>query len=364
MKRPPQEPINTDDFKGCIVCLTPGFPADASETDNIPALQNYVKYLARINSDYHVIVITFRYPRQPQTYIWNHITIYALGIEQYRKIARPFIWLRATLFLIKLHRKVTIKVLHSFWLSETALVGKWVSRLTGAKHITSLMGQDALPIKRYIRYLNLKGMIITAPSVFIENEMLRNNGRPIDAVIPWGLDRETEDQDIEGSDRSIDILGVGSLIPLKNYRTFIEIIQRLAVDFSHIRSVIIGDGPQRDALQSLIDKLRLTDNVQLTGGLARERVFEYMKFSKILLHPSLYEAQAYVFLEALYYGLMVVSYDVGYLPYTPKSYIVRTKDDLYQKTAKALEQHHVGRSYLPLTMEYTVAQFNKLYGIG
>jgi glycosyltransferase involved in cell wall biosynthesis len=112
--------------------------------------------------------------------------------------------------------------------------------------------------------------------------------------------------------RSIDILGVGSLTPIKDYRSFISIVARLASRFPRLRCLIAGEGPERPALEQKIKEAGLEDVVCLAGHIPREQVLKTMRNSRIFLHTARYEGQGYVFLEARAAGMHVVCRDVGY----------------------------------------------------
>jgi glycosyltransferase involved in cell wall biosynthesis len=67
--------------------------------------------------------------------------------------------------------------------------------------------------------------------------------------------------DTSSDDRGPLIVAVGSLTANKNHQRLIEAINGL----EHVRLVIIGEGPERDALQSLIEANDLGKRVALAG---------------------------------------------------------------------------------------------------
>ena len=77
------------------------------------------------------------------------------------------------------------------------------------------------------------------------------------------------------------------------------------------RAVIIGDGDQRDRLETLLGQHGLTDRVQMLGSVPHKRWLEILVASDILLMPSQYEGISIALLEAMATGVVPVVADVG-----------------------------------------------------
>ena len=118
-------------------------------------------------------------------------------------------------------------------------------------------------------------------------------------------------------------MGAGSLIPLKQFDLFIEIVGLLAKDNPSITAVICGKGPEKEKLQQLIVLNGLQENISLLGEVAHEDVLKWMQKSRIFLHTSNYEGFSTVCLEALFAGANVVS--------------------AVQPMKKDIEQFHIGK---------------------
>jgi poly(glycerol-phosphate) alpha-glucosyltransferase len=75
---------------------------------------------------------------------------------------------------------------------------------------------------------------------------------------------------------------------------------------------IYGEGPEREALQRLIDELGLSAHVVLHGG--TDEPEQVLDEASALLFTSAFEGQGLAVVEALAHGCPVVSYDVRYGP--------------------------------------------------
>ena len=100
---------------------------------------------------------------------------------------------------------------------------------------------------------------------------------------------------------------VGALIPGKGQRVAIETIERLP----EAMLLIVGEGPDRRALEAMVRQKRLGERVRLLGGLPHDRVAKLMAAADVMLLPSRSEGLANVWVEALASGTPVVTPDVG-----------------------------------------------------
>ena len=79
-----------------------------------------------------------------------------------------------------------------------------------------------------------------------------------------------------------------------------------------VRHIIIGDGEQREYLESLIKKYRLEEQVFLTGPI--HEAAGLLKAFDIFILPSRSEALAYAVVEAAQAGLPIIASRVGGIP--------------------------------------------------
>lgn len=130
-------------------------------------------------------------------------------------------------------------------------------------------------------------------------------------VIPNGIDIGKIGR-IKASEEESDIIFAGRLIREKNVDVLIKAVSRVREEFSDIRCVIIGDGPEKTKLEKLVLDLGMRDNIELTGFLEDyDDVISYMKSSKVFVLPSTREGFGIVALEANACGLPVVTVNHG-----------------------------------------------------
>ena len=172
------------------------------------------------------------------------------------------------------------------------------------------MGQDVLPTNRYLRRLTPGAAHLVALSDRAADILEHSTGRHADAVIPWGIEPPGDSLPPWDS-RPIDVLGVGSLIELNRWPHLLEVCGRLAANDTTHRTVLVGEGPLRASLEAEARERGLADHLVFTGELPRPEVLRLMEKARVLLHPSRFEGQGFVFDEALSRGMSIVSGPVG-----------------------------------------------------
>lgn len=103
------------------------------------------------------------------------------------------------------------------------------------------------------------------------------------------------------------LLSVGNLVANKGHHIAIELVAMKP----SIRLVIVGDGPERKALEQLARKLGVAERVIFVGHIAQELLPRYYSAADILILASSREGWPNVLLEAMACGTPVVASNVG-----------------------------------------------------
>lgn len=340
-----------------ILVITPGFPENEKDTSCIPPMQEYFRAILLKFPNIRISVVSVHYPYKCGKYNYYGIKVFSCGG---RKASQPFrflYWVKAVYYSLKINKINRIDIVHSFWLNETALVGNIVCKILNLKHINTLMGQDAKSSNKYFRLLPLGKILKIAVSEF-QSEVFRNSsGENVNQVINWGVG-EIENQNYQ---REYDVIGAGSLIPIKNYKLFIEIINELKKNFPFIKCLLIGEGPERNEIEDTIKRLGLINNITLAGHIKREEVLNSMRKSKIFLHTSEYESFGYVIAEALASGCFIVSRRTGCATVSEKIKIAETKNDFVIFISSILKMNASYIPHRPFKLEDTVDEYYRLY---
>ena len=107
------------------------------------------------------------------------------------------------------------------------------------------------------------------------------------------------------------IISVGRLAEEKNWVTLLQAFALAQKIQPNIRLVLLGDGPQAEALRQLVGELGITERVTFTGKVPFNEVPNYFKAADLFAFASITETQGLVTLEAMASGLPVVAVDAS-----------------------------------------------------
>ncbi|HMI79392.1 MAG TPA: glycosyltransferase [Ferruginibacter sp.] len=345
-----------------LVILTPGFPGSEGDTTCLPMQQRLVRTIKENFPSLDIIVLSFQYPYLKETYKWFDITVSSFNGKNKGGLAR--LWLRRVLNarLKEISQNNKIAGILSFWHGECAWVGKKFTGKNNIRHYCWILGQDAKKGNKYIKYLRLKENELIALSDFIQNEFEINHGTRPQFVIPPGIDAKQFVNPIKAKD--IDIIAAGSLIPLKQYEFFIITIAEIKKQMPGIKAMLIGDGPEKNKLKTLITAYGLESNIILAGELSHPEVLQCMQRGKVFLHPSSYEGFGVVCIEALYAGCQVISFCRPMNRDIQHWHIVHDQAAMAQKAIDILKNpESLYKSLTPFPMGDTVKKMMALFGV-
>lgn len=338
-----------------IVFIVPGFPKDEEDFLCAPPLQQLIRELQSSNV-VEISILAIHYPYAPRTYSWNGVNVVSLGGNNARGWRKLKYYRKAISHLNDLHRAHTIDVVHSFWLSDASLVGSRWTKRNKIPHCITFMGQEAETASIYRRFVRKTDRLIALSSAQKKRIETRLKLTVTD-VIPFGIRQERWIQ----TERSTDILGVGSLIAVKNYRQFIETIARMQAQRS-LKVRLIGDGPLRAELEELAKEKNAS--IEFLGIMERTAVLAEMQKAKVLFHPSYSESLGFVFLEALMSGASIVSNEVGIASDVHSENWSIVKDNGYERALLAqLSRTSAREAEVPFDISNTAAHYLKLWRI-
>ena len=134
-------------------------------------------------------------------------------------------------------------------------------------------------------------------------------------VIPPGVNPSLFDGPFEDPFAGVGrprILFVGRLAPQKGVRTLVAAAGLL--EDPSVQVLLVGDGPERPALEREAERIGLGDRLHFLGFVAHDRLPAVLAHADLLVLPSLYEELGTVLLEAMQAGLPIVASKTGGIP--------------------------------------------------
>lgn len=135
------------------------------------------------------------------------------------------------------------------------------------------------------------------------------------------------------------------LIPHKRIDAVIRVLPKLTRNYKFI---VIGEGSELNRLQKLTKELNLSNHIFFPGKISTNLLYEILALSSVFISWSAEEGAPNSFVEALHFGLPIVSASVGGIPemFTPGSKAVQlldpdNTDHLYDCLENLLESPNI-----------------------
>lgn len=116
------------------------------------------------------------------------------------------------------------------------------------------------------------------------------------------------------------VLGVGRLVEKKGFDILLHAIARLAPSVPDLRCVLVGDGDERNALETLAVRLGIADRVDFVGARPQPEVARWLRRAHVMAAPCRVatdgnqDALPTVLLEALGAGLPAIATPIAGIP--------------------------------------------------
>ena len=242
--------------------------------------------------------------------------------------------LRALAGLVRLYRRERPDLVHTHT-SKAGFLGRLAARLAGVPQVVHTP-------HGHVFYGGYYGPALTAAFVRLERvaagwtdrivvltergaeeHLVRGVGRPGQYVtIPSGVD--TEALRARAPERGAArealglppgapvVVGIGRLVPVKGFDVLVGSISTVAARVPAVRVLLVGDGPDRPALEARARALGVSGSLAITGAAAD--VVPYIAAADVVAAPSRNEGMGRVLVEALALGVPVVATRVGGIP--------------------------------------------------
>ncbi|MCQ1535092.1 glycosyltransferase family 4 protein [Methanosarcina sp. KYL-1] len=224
-------------------------------------------------------------------------------------------------------KKEKIDLINTHWLLPQGLIGAICHKLFGIPHVTTVHGSDINTIKkskilrRICVFIIKNSNWITTNSNYTKELILSidpSAGEKV-SIVPIGVDINFLQQGRilqEMHQKDSKILSVGRLVESKGVDVLILAMKEVVIKFPDVKLFIVGDGPERNKLETLVENLNLNENVVFVGSVEHSLLPSLYASSDIFVLPSqniggIVEGLGVVLLEAMACGTPVIGSDIG-----------------------------------------------------
>jgi teichuronic acid biosynthesis glycosyltransferase TuaC len=226
----------------------------------------------------------------------------------------------AYLFILRqlrtLHREQPFDLIHAHYASPSGVIALLARRWMKVPVVLSVHGSDVSYTARQnslsaavIRWVFHNVDAIIANSSWTTGEIVRHGGKKDKIyIVRLGADPPGEFQADTTLSRggSAVLLSVGNLYPAKGQAYVIRAFRRLLELGYSLNYIIVGDGSERESLETLVRQLKLEHVIQFEGYKSHTDVWPYYQRCDIFVLPSWVEGFGVVFIEALRLGRPVI----------------------------------------------------------
>jgi glycosyltransferase involved in cell wall biosynthesis len=165
-----------------------------------------------------------------------------------------------------------------------------------------------------LRYLLKNASAVIALTEHMKDAMQALYSRDV-IVVPNGINlNEIAERGAEGGNPGKEVLFVGRLHPVKGAQYLLGAMSIVHRELPEAKLILVGDGEEREHLETLTDNLGIRECVEFAGRVPHERVQDYMNQAEVFVLSSLSEGFPVTILEAMACGLPVVATRVGGVP--------------------------------------------------
>jgi len=282
---------------------------------------------------HHVTVVTSHYDSLPEHENLNGVTIIRVPVVMRGKkdVASILSMISYVPLCIRkvtsLLRREKYDVINTHFAIPSGPAGQYVSDKYRIPNVLSIHGgdifdpskslspHDTIGLKQTVRKMLVKADRVVAQSSDTKSNAERYYGidRQID-IVPLGIRPNTHPaksrQDLGLPADKFVFSTIGRLVKRKNLEDLLHIVKETQKSMPSVL-LIMGDGPEKDFLETRIRDLQIEGAVRLLGRVSDEQKFEYLNASDGYLSTAIHEGFGIVFLEAMECGLPVICYDRG-----------------------------------------------------
>jgi len=271
--------------------------------------------------DHNVHFITYERPFAVQGIDQENVHLHLVNVLEYPLFKYPPYTVALGSEMVRVSKQERLDVLNVHYAIPHATAAFLAREITGVPYVVTLHGSDVTilgsdPSYQIVNNHNVeRADAVTAVSEFMQREAYERLGLEREVkVIPNFVDTQVfSPAPCEVIKHDCDecgvIIHVSNFRPVKRVADLVYAMRIVTKEEPYAKLMLVGDGPDRHSIESLIGRLGLRENVTLTGF--RSDIPNLMRCSDIGVLCSETESAPLTLLEGMSTGLPMISTKVG-----------------------------------------------------
>lgn len=313
-----------------ILAISSIFPVPGIIETNDFILQTYINYLKLYEQDSVVIVVPLRYNLNPFS-AWKRnklrnrlkknekLFVEGFQVEIFRFISSwsmrnlHAIVTRSIFYMnrIRIKRLFSIHnfdIIHAQYIFSDGILAQLISKKYKIPYIVNTHNERFYFehfISRYVALRVLKNASIVLPINYSNYLYYKSLGVNNIEQNTLGYNKDFIRPQKTAPGKSVSIFTVAELIKLKNIDKVILALEKLMTRYE-ITYTIIGKGPEKDHLASLVEKMNLKDKIFFVEYIPHDQIANEMYKHDIFVMPSYFETFGRVYFEVMAMGIPII----------------------------------------------------------
>ena len=306
-----------------VFVISKGMPSEKYPLNGIFEFDQ-AKALVQVGVDVTMLVIDFRSRSYKRDY--GYFEYEKEGVKVFELSLPLGVYRRALPFLqhllVKLYKK-TVKlvgrpdVIHAHFYSIAAVASvlkkKFDMPIVVTEHSSKLnrniLGISKVDVKLAKKAYQNADIVIAVSNALAKN--LKTNFN-VDAQVIHNIVDVSKFQYVKRKLKdTFTFISVGNLVQIKRFDILIEAFAKAFKDDKSVFLKIVGSGPEKEKLQSLVNQYNMVNRIILLGEVGRDKLKEIYSQGDAFVLASRSETFGVVFIEAMTTGLPVIATDCG-----------------------------------------------------
>lgn len=258
--------------------------------------------------------------RDPIQYLKGLGLALSLGGADLKQVLYGVFYFSEALLLGEWMAKKGIRHVHIHFANPAAFVGLLASKVFGTTYSLTVHGPAEFydAIKGNLAEKIARAAFVLCISDFAKSQLMKvsrwEDWQKIE-VVPLGVELDKySPPNFREKPETFEMLCVGRLVPAKGQKVLVDILEKLLSKKRKVKLRLVGDGPDRKALENEVKKKGIESAVSFEGSVDQDRIISFFQKADIFILPSFDEGVPVALMEAMAMKIPCVSTNVAGIP--------------------------------------------------